>query len=89
MRKFIFIGLVLLVFAGCTQNERVSSFGGKSEMTIEPGMKLVNVTWNEKDDTLWYCMRPFRPGEEPETYTVTEKSAWGIFTGTYTIHETR
>jgi hypothetical protein len=78
----IFIGC----FTGCT-NSIVAHGGGTGEITLPVGEKLVNVVWNENDDSLWYCMRPMRQGEVAEDYIFTETSAIGFFKGTYNIHE--
>ena len=63
MRTFLAVAVLALV--GCTQNERARSWGGKATYGLEPGKKLVTMTW--KEDDLWFLQRPMREGEAPET----------------------
>ena len=45
--------LSLTSLAGCTTQSRARTFGGTETKTLQPGVKLVNVTW--KDDTICGC----------------------------------
>lgn len=81
----VFIITLVVATSSCTENSRAKNFGGKAQLELPQGQKLVVVTW--KDDALWYLTRPMRPNETAETYTFQEKSSWGVWEGTYTIKE--
>lgn len=85
MKKFVLIGLLMLSLIGCTQQEIAKKWGGKANLTLPAGTKLVNVTW--KDTQLWYLVRPRLPGEKIETYTFAEQSSFRMMEGTITIQE--
>lgn len=88
MKKFlILLSIVVVSFlaSNCTQNQRAKSFGGKAEITLPQGQKLLVATW--KDDNLWYLTRPVRSDENAETYEFQEASSFGLLNGTYIIHE--
>jgi len=82
---FLFGIFLFLFFNSCTQNQRAKTWGGKAEITLPAGQKLINATW--KDDNLWYLTRPMRADEQPETYTFQEESSFGVLEGTYQITE--
>ena len=54
-------------------------------MVLDPGVKLINVTW--KDTNMWMLTRPRTVGEKIETYRFTEKSQFGQLEGTIIIKE--
>ena len=66
---------LLALLAGCSDAEMAGNnrleqsfardFGGTTTITLEPNLKLEEITW--KDDDLWYLTRPMREDEEPET----------------------
>lgn len=92
MKKYVGILLmgiaVLLATASivsCTENERAKAWGGTMSITLDPGQKLVNVTWKETE--MWLLTRPMRPDEQAETYKFAEKSSWGVMEGTVIITE--
>ena len=75
----------ILLVTGCTDNNRAKNFGGTMTLDLDPGRKLVEVTW--KDNQMWVLTRPMRPGEQPETYTFKEKSSYGVWEGTVILNE--
>jgi len=86
MKKKIIILLcaICMCFSGCSQ-ELARGYGGTFTLDLEPGEKLIEITW--KDAGLWYLTRPFRDGEEAETYEFKESSNYGIWEGTVIIIE--
>lgn len=86
MKKIIFVVLLCTLFS-CTDNEMARNYGGKEEVTLPVGTKLLNLTW--KEDHLWYLTRPMTNNETPETYTFQEKSNYGILQGEIIIKETK
>lgn len=73
------------LLTGCQSVTR--SFGGDMTIKLEPNTKLELITW--KDNSLWYCTRPMRENEKPETHTYQQSSNFGVFEGTVTIVETK
>lgn len=83
MRKII--AVVLVVLAGCTENQRARGWGGESMVRLPPGRKLINATWKEAD--LWVLTRPAEAGEKPERFHFEEHSNWGVLEGRMVIQE--
>lgn len=85
-RIFIFSFLIVTMFlASCTQNQKAKNFGGKAEITLPKGKKLIIATW--KDDNLWYLTRDMHPEENAEVYQFSEESSFGVLEGVYIIKE--
>lgn len=86
MKKAIAFFLAAAIL-GCTENERVRSFGGTQTIQLAPGVRLVNVTW--KASELWILTRPVNPqgDSKPTTYTFQEKSSFGLMEGTLVLVE--
>lgn len=78
----VILGLLLLV--GCQATTR--SLGGNMTITLEPGQKLEEITWKDKND-LWYLTRPMRDDEVAEVHTFKQSTELGVFEGTVTIVE--
>lgn len=78
---FAMVGLLL---TGCQSAARNGM--GDITITLEPGLKLEMVDWN--DDSFWYLTRPMREGEEAETHIFKQSSNFGVFEGSVTIVET-
>lgn len=89
MKSLIFILTVFftLSLTGCTENNRVKSWGGEGTINLPKGRKLVNVTW--KETQIWYLTRPMSSTDVAETYQFHEESSWGMIEGTYNIVETK
>lgn len=84
MRALLVIAALALV--GCTEQHRARNFGGKSTVKLDPGRKLVNVTW-KGEGALWLLTREARPAEAPETWHFDENSGWGFLEGCVVIEE--
>lgn len=78
----LFIATSLLT-TGCQSVTK--NYGGTTEITLDPGLKLEEITW--KNDSLWYLTRPMRDDETAETHTFSESSNLGVFEGTVIIIE--
>lgn len=79
--------IIMFSFGGCTQNQKVKEFGGTAELYLPKGQKLVVMTW--KEDNLWTLTKPMKDTDIAETYTFSEESSFGMFEGTYIIHEVK
>lgn len=62
-------------------------FGGTMTVNIDPGQKLITVTW--KNDDMWYLTRPMRDDEAPEKYSFREDSNFGVMEGKVILQESR
>lgn len=86
------LGIIMILVLGgsllmnsCTDNIRAKKFGGEMTINLEPGQKLINVTW--KDSDLWVLTRKMTSTETPEVFTFVENSTWGMLEGTITLIE--
>ena len=82
MKKFITFILVLVAvaaFISCTDNLRTRMYGGTTTVDLDPGKKLIEVTW--KEASLWYLTEPMEPGYEPKTKVFQEDSRFGVMEG--------
>lgn len=80
--------VVILCFSlmrGCSEQSIARSYGGETDVPLEPNQKLIEITW--KDDSLWYLTRDMKEDEEAEDYTFQEKDPLGMWEGTVHIHE--
>jgi uncharacterized protein YcfL len=84
MKKLLGLLLVLFMFVGCTDNQRVKKYGGTQKIELESGQRLVNVTW--KDANIWILTKEDST-IKPIVYTFKEKSNRGIVEGTIFIYE--
>jgi hypothetical protein len=85
--KFAIVIIASIMLIGCTQNERVKSFGGTGTLELDKGQKLVNVTWKETE--LWVLTKKMNENDVPEIYIFKEHSNFGMLQGTYIIKETK
>lgn len=74
---------VAYLSSSCTSNQWARSYGGTQTITLDPGQRLVNVTW--KEDNLWLLVKPDTTA--PKKYTFAEKSSMGVWEGTVEIIE--
>lgn len=79
------IVLAIVMLSGCQWAAKKT--GGDYTVTLPEDHKLIDVSWKSSD--LWYLTRPMVSGDEPETYTYTQDSNFGVFEGTVTIIETK
>jgi uncharacterized lipoprotein YehR (DUF1307 family) len=79
----VLILITTLILTSCTDNERARNFGGKMIVTLNPGERMVNMTW--KQDDLWILTK--QDNTKPSTYTFQEKSSWSVMEGTITVVE--
>lgn len=84
MKKTILV-LAAMALTGCSQQEMAKNYGGTSTTNLEPGKRLVTITW--KDSHLWYLVRDRKADEKPERYEFKESSSWGALNGTVVIQE--
>ena len=77
--------LVLLTIIGCSDHERAIARGGTVSYDLPKGQKLQGFSFYRS--SLWLLTRPMKEGETPETWTITEKSVYGVTSGEIFIYE--
>ena len=87
MKKVALVLIVFMMICGCTDNVRSKGWGGTSTENLEPGKKLINITWKNSD--LWMLTRPMKSDDVPETYEFIEKSSIGMLSGKVIIKESK
>lgn len=86
--KKIILALAILITIGLTScNYCTRNFGGYTEVRLEPGEKLVEVTW--KESSIWYLVEPMEDDYVPKTKVFKENSNTGMLEGTVTFIERR
>jgi hypothetical protein len=61
--------------------------GGTTKIELEPGEKLVEVTW--KGDDIWYLVEPMDSNYDPKIKTFKESSRIGVLEGKVIFYEKR
>ena len=79
--------LVIVLIVSCTDNQMTKNFGGKENIELESGKRLVNITWKEHNGSasLWILTKT--DTTKPTTYSFKEKSSIGILQGEVIIIE--
>lgn len=88
MKKIITFVLALVAvatFSSCTDNLRARTYGGTTTIELDPGQKLIEVTW--KETSIWYLTEPMEPGYEPKTKVFQEDSRFGVMEGKVIFYE--
>ena len=80
------IATLLFIFRACSAQGRARNYGGEMTITLDPGVKLEEITWKD-DDNLWYLTRPMREDEHAETHVFEADTVFGVFEGKITIIE--
>ena len=79
MKKILFILFSVLCLTSCDQYI-TREFGGTTQIELEPGEKLVEVTW-KGDGDLWYLVEPMDSNYTPKTKVFKESSNLGVVSG--------
>ena len=79
MKKIIFILMTFFCLTSCDQYI-TREFGGTTKIKLEPGEKLVEVTW-KGDGDLWYLVEPMDSDYTPKTKVFKESSNLGVVSG--------
>lgn len=87
MKKVLTLLVIAVALVSCTQNQMAKNFGGTETITLEPGKRLVNVTWkgDKGSANLWILTK--QDTTKPTTYSFKEKSDAGILEGEVIIKE--
>ena len=84
--QFLILCFAALALASC-QNMGTRSFGGSSEIHLEKGQRLLEITWKNSD--LWILTEPMDSSYIPKVKKFYEKSDLGVLEGTITIYESK
>ena len=76
--------IIVIMMDSCTSNERARNFGGTETVELNPGTRVVNVTW--KQDDLWVLTKQ-DTSTKPTQYSFHEKSSYGVMEGEIIIIE--
>ena len=84
MKKLLVILFTFLCLTSCDQSI-TRSMGGTTKVELNPGEKLVGVTW--KGDDIWYLVEPMDSNYVPKTKTFKESSRMGVLEGKVIFYE--
>ena len=87
MKKILFILITVLCLTSCEQY-LTRTIGGTTKIELEPGEKLVEVTWKGNGD-LWYLVEPMDSDYIPKVKTFKESSNTGVLEGKVIFYEKR
>lgn len=88
MKKIRLFVVIILAVIMCSCQQTISrQYGGTTEIRLEPGKKLVEVTW--KENNLWYLVEPMEPNYTPKTKEFIESSNYGVFEGKVIFYESK
>jgi len=87
MKKIILVLTILMMVGLNSCNYCTRKWGGDQTIRLEPGEKLVEVTW--KESSLWYLVEPMEDDYVPKTKIFKENSNAGMLEGTVTFIEKR
>ena len=68
---------------GCNEQQMARSFGGTETVELNPGQRLVNITWKEAE--LWILTK--QDTTKPTTYSFKQKTAFGNIEGEVIVIE--
>ena len=89
MKKlFLLFTAVTLTCISCTEQQRARRYGGNATIEVDPGYKLLEVTWKDDGD-LWMFMEEMDSDYVPKTKIFKEESSFGIMEGCITFKESR
>ena len=86
--KILTAVLAVALLSSCTENSKARMWGGTETIQLDPGKRLVNITWKSTDKTgsdLWILTK--QDTTKPSTYLFEEKSSFGIMEGKVIIIE--
>ncbi len=86
MKKILFVLIACMSLMSCEQ-QIARRYGGKMTVNLEPGERLIEVTW--KENNVWYLVEPMDSDYKPKTKVFKENSVLGIAEGSITFVETR
>lgn len=87
MKKIIIFLGIILCFTSCDQYIS-KNWGGNSTIKLQPGERLVEVTW-KNDADLWYLVEPMDSDYTPKTKVFKESSNLGVLSGSITFIESK
>lgn len=85
MRTIIVLVALLMVATSCTEQQKVRSYGGKMNIELPKGEKLIMATWKRLD--LFYLTEPMDSGYVPKKKVFRESSNFGIWESEITFIE--
>lgn len=86
LRTIVLIALSVAIVS-CTQQSMTRNFGGKMNVKLPKGQKLIMATW--KNTSLFYLTEPMDSGYIPKSKKFTESSSFGVMESEITFIESR
>ena len=74
---------IMTLLFGCNEQQMARSFGGTETIELNPGQRLVNITWKEAE--LWILTK--KDTTKPTTYSFKEKTLYGNIEGEVIVIE--
>lgn len=87
MKKILFVFTLIFYLVSCDQYVS-REFGGNTIIKLEPGERLVEVTWKGEAD-LWYLVEPMDSDYTPKTKIFKERSVLDVLNGQVTFIESK
>lgn len=88
MKRLLILSIfAALALSGCTENTRARAFGGKVDISVPAGQKVIGATWKESD--LWYLTESMEESYQPKVKTLQESSAFGLMEGKVIFRESK
>lgn len=75
--KTIIVLAALMMITSCTEKQMARHYGGKMEIELPKGEKLMMATWKDLD--LFYLTEPMDSGYVPKKKVFRESSNFGIW----------
>lgn len=85
--NIVAIVAAIIILCSCTKQMVTRNFGGSSEIKLEKGQRLVEMTW--KNDDLWILTEPMDSDYVPKTKVFYESSSFGILEGKIVVIEAK
>lgn len=87
MKKILLFVFIIFAFVSCTAQMRVRTFGGKMEIELPKGERLMMASW--KDSDLYYLIEPMDSNYTPKVKRYIEDSSFGIIESEIIFIESR
>jgi hypothetical protein len=87
MKKTMLPIILMVGLLSCTENQMARQFGGSETIELNPGDRLVNVTWKGKESTDLWILTKKDTTVLPTQYSFKEKSNYGVLEGEIIIIE--
>ena len=85
IRTIIALAALLTIATSCTEQHMARRYGGKLNIELQKGEKLMMATW--KESNLFYLTEPMDSGYIPKKKVFRESSTFGVWESEITFIE--